>query len=124
MDNEASLPKVIKRRRRHSPAFKQRVVDECRQPNTSIAEVALLHGLNLNQVHTWRRSLGSANVGDFVRLPVPSTGEPGHSVARVSSTVSIRLDGIRLDGRHGAVTVDWPLREIDCSVAWLKALMQ
>ena len=40
MDNEMSLPRVIKRRRRHSPAFKQRVVDECRQPNTYIAEVA------------------------------------------------------------------------------------
>ncbi len=119
MDNETSLPKVIKRRRRHSPAFKQRVVDECRQPNTSIAEVALRHGLNLNQVHTWRRLLGIAVGGDFVRLPVPTTGEPGHRVARVSSTVSIRLDG-----RHGTITVDWPVREIDCSVAWLKALMQ
>jgi transposase len=119
MDNEASPPRIIKRRRRHAPAFKQRVVDECRQPNTSIAEVAQRHGLNLNQVHTWRRSLGSAVGGDFVRLPVPSTGEPGHSVARVCSTVSIRLDS-----RHGTITVDWPLREIDCSIAWLKALMQ
>jgi transposase len=119
MDNEASLPRVVKRRRRHSPAFKQRVVDECRQPNTSVAEVALRHGLNLNQVHTWRRTVGSARAGDFVRLPLPATGEPGHSVARVCSTVSIRLDS-----RHGTITVDWPLREIDCSVAWLKALMQ
>jgi len=119
MDNEVSLPRVIKRRRRHSPAFKQSVVDECWQPNTSIAEVALRHGLNINQVHTWRRSLGSASVGDFVRLPVPATREPSHSAARVYSTVSIRLES-----RHGAITVDWPLREIDCSVAWLKALMQ
>ena len=119
MDNEASLPKVIKRRRRHSPAFKQRVVDECKQPNTSIAEVALRHGLNLNQVHTWRRSLGSANAGDFVRLPMPATDEPGHSVARLCSTVSIRLDS-----GHGTITVDWPLRDMDSSVAWLKALMQ
>jgi transposase-like protein len=118
MNNEASLPKVIKRRRCHSPAFKQRVVDECRQPNTSVAEVALRHGLNLNQVHTWRRLLGSASVRDFVRLPVPAAGEPGQSVARVCSTVSIRLNS-----RHGTITVDWPLREIDCSVAWLKALM-
>ncbi len=119
MDNEAPLPTVIKRRRRHSPSFKQRLVDECRQPNTSIVEVAVRHGLNLNQVHTWRRSLGSASVGDFVRLPVPATREPGHSVAQVCSTVSIRLDG-----SYGTITADWPLREIDCSVAWLKALMQ
>jgi transposase-like protein len=119
MDNEASLPKVIKRRRRHSPAFKQSVVDECLQANTSIAEVALRHGLNLNQVHTWRRKLGSAGAGDFVRLPLPTTGESSHSVARMCATVSIRLES-----RHGTITVDWPLREIDCSVAWLKALMQ
>jgi transposase len=119
MDNEASLPKVIRRRRRHSPAFKQRVVDECRQPNTSIAEVALRHGLNLNQVHTWRRALGRSSIGDFVQLPPPSTGETGNNVARVCSTFSIRLDS-----RHGTITVDWPVREIDCSVAWLKALMQ
>ena len=119
MDNEASLPKVIKRRRRHSPAFKQRVVDECKQPNTSIAEVALRHGLNLNQVHTWRRSLSRASPGDFVQLPVPAMGEPSHSVPRACSTVSIRMDS-----GHGTITVDWPLRDIDCSVAWLKALMQ
>ncbi|MBK6510572.1 MAG: transposase [Haliea sp.] len=96
MDNETSLPKVIKRRRRHSHTFKQRVVDECRQPNTSIAEVALRHGLNLNQVHTWRRLLGSTVGGDFVRLPLPTTGEPGHSVARVCSTVRQDAPGLLL----------------------------
>jgi len=117
MDNEASLPRVIKRRRRHSLAFKQGVVDECRQPNTSIAEVALRHGLNLNLVHTWRRSLSGDRAGDFVRLPLPVTNEPCHSVARAVSTVSIRLEG-------GAITLDWPLSEIDRSVAWLKALLQ
>lgn len=119
MDNEASVPRVIKRRRRHSPAFKQRVVDECQQPNTSVAEVALRHGLNLNQVHTWRRSLGSASAGDFVQLPVPATGGSGHSLAQECSTVSIRLES-----GHSTITVNWPLHEIDRSVGWLKALMQ
>ena len=117
MDNEVSLPRVIKRRRRHSPAFKQRVVDECGQPDTSIAEVALRHGLNLNLVHTWRRSLGNGNAGGFVRLPLPD--KPGYSVARADTSVSIRLQG-----GHGTITVDWPLRGIDCSVAWIKALLQ
>ncbi|MBK6509214.1 MAG: transposase [Haliea sp.] len=66
MDNEASLPKVIKRRRRHSPAFKQRVVDECRQPNTSIAEVALRHGLNLNQMFRYAPSREHRHVTTFL----------------------------------------------------------
>jgi transposase len=121
MNNEASLPKLIKRRRRHSPAFKQRVVAECRQPNTSIAEVALRHGLNLNLLHTWRRTLGAGSPGDFVRLPLPATRESGasESVTRDQSVVSIRLTA-----PQGTITVDWPVSSIDQSVVWLKALMQ
>ena len=53
----------------------QRVVDECRQPNT-YRRSGIRHGLNLNQVHTWRRLPGgSASVRDFVRLPLPTTSE-------------------------------------------------
>ena len=120
MDNEASLPKLIKRRRRHTPEFKQRVVAECRQPNTSIAEVAMRHGLNLNLVHTWRRTLGAGSPGDFVRLPLPATQlDTSESVTPQSPAVTIRLTA-----PHGSITVEWPLREIDRSVTWLKALMQ
>lgn len=120
MDNEASLPRLIKPRRRHSPAFKQLVVAECRHPNTSIAEVAMHHGLNLNLVHTWRRTLGTVSPGDFVRLPQPAT-QPD---ARQSVTREPPAVRIRLAAPQGTITVEWPLREIDCSVAWLKALMQ
>jgi transposase-like protein len=120
MDNEASLPKLIKRRRRHSPAFKQRVVAECRQPNTSIAEVAMRHGLNLNLVHTWRRTVDAGSSGEFVRLPQPATQpDASQSVTREPPAVSIRLAA-----PQGTITVEWPLREIDRSVAWLRALMQ
>ncbi len=121
MDNEASLPRIIKRRRRHSPGFKQRVLAECQQPNTSVAEVALRHRLNLNLVHKWRRSLAVDGTGEFVRLPVPTkdSSNTGQSVARVQSIVSIRLDT-----PLGPVTVEWPLSEIDLSVAWLKDILQ
>jgi transposase len=120
MDNEASPPKLIKRRRRHSPAFKQRVVAECRQPNTSIAEVAMRHGLNLNLVHTWRRILDARSPGDFLRLPLPATQpDTSESVTPEPPAVTIRLTA-----PTGSITVDWPLREIDRSITWLKALMQ
>jgi transposase-like protein len=121
MDNETSLPGIIKRRRRYSASFKHRVLTECQQPNTSVAQVALRHGLNLNLVHKWRQLLPVDGAGEFVRLPA-STKDPSRSrqsIARGEHTVSIRLDAPR-----GPVTVDWPLSEIDLSVAWLKAILQ
>tara|TARA_R110000772_G_C13288750_1_gene437777 strand:- start:2018 stop:2383 length:366 start_codon:yes stop_codon:yes gene_type:complete len=121
MDNEASPPRIIKRRRRYSAGFKNRVLAECQQPNTSVAEVALRHGLNFNLVHKWRQLMTVDDTGEFVRLPMPAKDQssPSRSVARVLPTVSIRLDTPR-----GPITVEWPLSEIDHSVAWLKALVQ
>jgi len=121
MDNEASVPRIIKHRRRYSLEFKHRVLVECRHPNTSVAEVALRHGLNLNLVHKWRHSLAVDGPGEFVRLPMPTRdrSNPGQSVARVQPTVSLRLDV-----PQGPVTVEWPLSEIDLSIAWLKAILQ
>ena len=56
-----------------------------------------------------------------MRLPMPTKdkSDPSQNGARVQPTVSIRLDTPR-----GPVTVEWPLSEIDHSVAWLKALVQ
>lgn len=121
MDNEASLPRTIKRRRRHSVEFKRRVLAECQQPNTSVAEVALRHGLNLNLIHKWRQLLPVDGAGEFVRLPASTKDQsnPRQSIALGEPIVSIRLDAPR-----GPVTVEWPLSEIDLSVAWLKAILQ
>jgi transposase len=41
--------------------LKRRVLDECRQPGASVAQVALSHGLNANLVHKWRRTIGRAS---------------------------------------------------------------
>ncbi|MBK6510565.1 MAG: transposase [Haliea sp.] len=118
MDNEASLPKVIKRRRRHSPAFKQRVVDECRQANTSIAEVALRHGLNLNQVHM------AALTGYYSwrRLCTVALAHHGRTRLQRSASVLYCQHSTGQQARYDHSVL--PLREIDCSIAWLKALMQ
>ena len=120
MDNEASLPSIIKRRCRYSASFKHRVLTECQQPNTSVAEVALRHGLNLNLVHKWRQLLPVDGAGEFVRLPAPTKDQSNsrQSIARGEPTVSIRLNAPR-----GPVAVEWPLSEIDLSVAWLKAIL-
>ena len=43
------------RRRRYSKDFKRRVVAECLAPGSSVASVALRHGLNANMLFMWRR---------------------------------------------------------------------
>ena len=48
-----SVPKPIRRRSRHSPSFKSRIVAACEHSGASVARVALEHGLNDNMVRRW-----------------------------------------------------------------------
>lgn len=45
-------------RRTHSPEFKARVLAACRQSGTSVASVAMAHGINANVVHKWLAGIG------------------------------------------------------------------
>jgi transposase len=47
--------KVKRRRRPWSTDEKRRMIEECRAPGVSVAEVALRHGVNANLLFTWRR---------------------------------------------------------------------
>ncbi len=78
------------------------------------------NGINLKLVHKWRHTLDVGGSGEFVCLPMPTTNELSlnYSVTQANFTVSFRLNGV-----NGTITVEWPLREIDRSVVWLKTLM-
>lgn len=43
------------KRRNYSEALKAQVMAECEAPSTSVAKVALAHGINANVVHRWRQ---------------------------------------------------------------------
>jgi len=47
--------KANRRRRLWSADEKRRMIDECRAPGASVAEVALRHGVNANLLFTWKR---------------------------------------------------------------------
>ncbi len=49
-------PPVIATRRRHSAAFKRRILELIEKPGASVAGVALEHGVNSNLVFKWRRA--------------------------------------------------------------------
>lgn len=53
--SERGIVKRVLQRRRHSLEEKQRVVEETLKPGASVARVARAHGINANQVFTWRR---------------------------------------------------------------------
>ncbi len=86
-------PAAQPRRRRYSILEKRRIVEESFQPNTSVARVARSHGVNANQVFSWRRLYQRGRLGGAVHavhgaelLPVtisePPVGpEPGPAVA-------------------------------------------
>ncbi|SEK12112.1 transposase [Achromobacter sp. NFACC18-2] len=46
---------LTNRRRSYPKHLKAQIVAECSQPGTSIAGVALSHGVNANLVHKWIR---------------------------------------------------------------------
>ncbi len=48
MDIYSATPPVAKKRRTYSKEFKLSIVNACKNPNTSIASVALQHSINVS----------------------------------------------------------------------------
>ena len=109
-------------RRRHSEEFKARVLGACAQPGTSVAKVALTHGLNANLVHKWRRSDETASAGVVA---------PGHAMRGGGEFVALRVPphsagvaaaDIRIELRRGATAASilWPAQSAGDCAAWLR----
>lgn len=65
-------------RRSCSKSFKAQVIQECAQPDASIASIALSHSLNANLVHKWIRVQTQKNTAlqpAFIPLPIHSWPE-------------------------------------------------
>jgi transposase len=113
-----TIEKKKRTRVRAYPAeFKARLVAECEQPGTSVAKVALAHGINANMLHAWRRAgIGGAAPAvrdEFVSLPL------GAPVAAAGTPIRVEL-------RQGAlsIAVAWPTEAADACGAWLRELLR
>lgn len=106
---ESNSSPVITTKRRHSAAFKRKLLELIEQPGASVAGVALEHGVNANLVFKWRRAklerkrnAGSARQG--VLLPVTvgpqesllavASGEPALDVKE--GVIEIEIGGARV----------------------------
>ena len=115
------IRKPIRRRRHHREEFKQAVIAACCEPGASLAGIAMVNGVNANQVRRWMRERGisaptqclpisteTETVPAFIPVPIaPTTAEP--SVIRVE----IRRG-------HAAVKIDWPTDAAEACATWLR----
>lgn len=126
-------------RRVHSAEFKAKVLAACEEPGTSIAGVAVAHGLNPNLVRKWLIGRGLKRTG----LPMP---RPSRKAAAVVPNVDqqsapLRFVPVALDAPSPALSrstetievelhrggtdlaVRWPASEAGHCAAWLREVL-
>ena len=129
MDTNVSVALPSRRRRRHTPEFKARVIAACLQPGVSLAAVALANGLNANFLRTWvkahrnqdqgasvpvvKSDLGAASAPRLVPVAVQRSNE--------DSPGSIELEIRR---QQTVVQIRWPASEATACAQWLRDLLR
>ncbi len=111
------------KRRTYDEALKAQVLAECEAPGTSVAKVALAHGINANVVHRWRqlRREGKAS------LPAISSGFVPVSLAATPATSEpVASAAIQVELRRGAIamTINWPTSAAAEFAAWTRELLR
>lgn len=115
-------------RRRHSAQLKSLVLAQCTQPGTSVAQVAMAHGLNANLVHKWRRIAAAASLpaaaqehsqaasAGFIALTMPA-----RSAAPAPPPLQI---SIKLRRGNTAMAITWPVAAATDCAAWVREVLQ
>lgn len=108
----------MRQRTSYSKPFKTQVVQECLNPDVSIASVALRHGINANLVRKWiplYRDRQASALPAFVPLKLET---PVATLAR--------QDVARIDISSGqrTVTVNWPISDPDGCARFISNLSQ
>ena len=107
----------VPKRRSYPKTLKAQIVAQCSQPGTSIAGVALSHGVNANLVHKWRREAG----GGSPVMPSGQTFVPVTLPARAAEPQPIQLE---LHRGALCVKVNWPLASASACAAWLREILR
>jgi len=67
-----STPTLKKPRRTFTAEFKHQLIQQCQQPDTSVAKVTMQHQINANLLHKWIRQSRSM-VPSFTTPSIPQT---------------------------------------------------
>jgi len=118
------------KRRRYSIAEKRRMVEESFQPGASVARVARAHGVNANQVFSWRRLYQRGRLGGNTRaaqavelLPVTISDSPAAPVPTPAATPrSVSAGTIQLQLPRGRLRIEGVV-DPDCLRVVLNCLL-
>lgn len=102
--------------RQHPLEFKRALVALSLQPGVSVARIARDHGVNANQVFSWRRLYQQGRLGapalmrDDGLLPVvlaPTAPAPDGALADIGGTIVLELGEVRvrIEGQPSAATL-------------------
>ena len=123
-------------RRRHSAELRALVLAQCAAPRTSVAKVAMSHGLTANLVHGWRKVARERGADDARPTPSPAilSAKPVAGVPHfvpVSLTPSPAVSGpppvdIQIELRCGAtgMKITWPIAAAADCAAWMRELLR
>jgi transposase len=119
--------------RRHSKELKAQVVKECAQPGASLAAIALVHGLNANLVHKWRResvqsvhtdATGAPGGGRFLPLPIipdrASAGDIRIEMQRGATAINVTWPA---SAASECAQFTWPASAASECAQWLRELL-
>ncbi|MDF0730876.1 transposase [Pseudomonas entomophila] len=108
----------MRQRTSYPKPFKAQVVQECLNPDVSIASVALRHGINANLVRKWipiYRDRQACALPAFVPLKLETA---------VATPARQDVARIEISSGQRTVTVNWPISDPDGCARFIRSLSQ
>ncbi len=110
--------KEVVRRRRYSRELKDEVLAQCERAGTSVARVAMEHGINANVVHSWRKR---ARGGEVVERPVHEQFVPLALPAVMTADAVVEVE---LQRGATLLKVRWPLAGFADLAQWTREVLR
>lgn len=109
----------MRQRTSYPKPFKTQVVQECLQPDVSIASIALRHGINANLLRKWILLYRDRHP-DALPAFVPLTMKPESAPAPAQPT----LARIEIPFKQHTLTVTWPTVDPDGCARFISGLVK
>ena len=134
-----TAPTLKKPRRTFTAEFKHQLIQQCQQPDTSVAKVAMQHQINANLLHKWIRqsrsmvpslTISSIPQTDFLPVilhPTPVKQEaPPPPVPEKKATAHIRipLHDEQASVRDQMIEIEWPVESATELLLLLQGLIK
>ena len=134
-----TAPTLKKPRRTFTAEFKHQLIQQCQQPDTSVAKVAMQHQINANLLHKWVRqsrsmvpslTISSIPQTDFLPVilhPTPVKQEaPPPPVPEKKATAHIRIPLHDEQGsvRDQMIEIEWPVESATELLLLLQGLIK